>query len=92
MKQLILSALILSLAGCANIGLNPKTSMPWPAAPENLKTACPDLVLVDPDTEKISDVLIVVTSNYSEYYLCKDKVNNWIEWYNSQQKIYNSVR
>jgi len=91
MKQLLIATLVLLLAGCSSIS-GPKMTMTWPDTPPDLKVACPDLAQVDPNTTKLSDALDVVTSNYSQYYLCKDKVDNWLDWYNNQQKIYNSVK
>jgi hypothetical protein len=64
----------------------------WPDVPEEIKVACPDLKTVDEGTTKLSDVITVVADNYSEYKECKLKVDNWIEWYNTQKKIYESVK
>ena len=59
----------------------------WPDVPKELLDACPDLKLVKPDTDKLSDVISVVSENYSTYYECKAKVDDWIVWYNGQKKI-----
>lgn len=92
MKRLMLAFTILALTGCASSGLGPRATMTWPDTPPDLKTACPDLAQVDTNTTKLSDALNVITANYSQYYLCKDKVDNWLDWYQTQQKIYNSVK
>ena len=60
----------------------------WPDVPKELLDACPDLKLVDPKTDKLSDIIGVVSDNYSTYYECKAKVDDWIVWYNGQKKIY----
>lgn len=60
----------------------------WPDVPKDLIEACPDLKLVDPKTDKLSDIIGVVSENYSTYYECKSKVDDWIVWYNGQKKIY----
>jgi hypothetical protein len=65
---------------------------PWPDVPAELKVACPDLQLVQEDTTKLSDVITVVSSNYGQYKECKTKVDQWVEWYNTQQKIYETVK
>jgi hypothetical protein len=91
MKKVLCIFAIAILSGCAS-GIKTNVSMNWPDVPADLKNECPDLSSVDPKTTKLSEVLTVVSSNYSEYYSCKDRVNNWIEWYNTQQKIYNSVK
>ena len=64
----------------------------WPDVPDELKEACPDLKKVDESTTKLSDALVIVTDNYSQYKECKLKVDNWVEWYNTQKKIYESVK
>ena len=86
MKKLLLLIPALLLTGClASAPVKPK----WPDVPEELLKACPDLSKVDPNTSKLSDVLQVVTDNYSQYYDCKTKVDDWIIWYNGQKNIYN---
>jgi len=91
MKKLLTLSLILFLSACANT-MSAKITMNWPDTTPDLKTACPDLGQVDTSTTKLSDALNTITSNYSQYYLCKDKVDNWLDWYNTQQKIFNSVK
>jgi len=90
MKKIIPLLILISLVGCAT---GPKTNvvMTFPTAPQDLTTTCPDLATVDPNTEKLSDVLNVVTANYSQYYECKVKVDAWIEWYNTQKSINDTV-
>ena len=53
--------------------------------------ACPDLKQTD-DTTKLSEVIKVVTENYSEYHECKTKVDTWIKWYTTQKTIFESVK
>jgi hypothetical protein len=57
----------------------------FPPATQSLMIACPDLTEVK-ETEKLSDVLSVVTKNYSDYHQCRFKVDSWIEWYKTQQQ------
>jgi len=87
MKKILLISL-LALAGCTSIPIVEK----FPSVPKELLVTCPDLTKVDPNTNKLSDVLEDVVGNYNEYYECKIKVSAWIEWYNSQQKIFNSIK
>ena len=88
MKRLVLVCAFLALTGCA-------TSVPvtikFPSAPVDMLTACPDLKET-PETTKLSEVLSVVVENYGQYYTCKDNVDSWIEWYNTQKKIFESVK
>jgi hypothetical protein len=55
-------------------------------------SACPDLALVDPTTDKLSVVVDVVTDNYAQYQYCQVKVGGWIKWYNTQKDIFDSVK
>ena len=63
----------------------------FPDAPGALSTtACPDLKKLD-DAAKLSDVGRTVTMNYTMYYECAVKTDAWIEWYQKQKKIFESV-
>ena len=90
MKKLIV-ILALLLTACASTK-SVSVKQPWPNVPDDLMMACPDLHKVPEDTTKLSDVLTVVTDNYPEYKECKIIVDNWIEWYNTQKRIYESVK
>jgi hypothetical protein len=86
-------AALLPLLLCGCFATTPvSVHQPWPEAPEELKSVCADLQKVPDDTEKLSDVLNTVTDNYALYKECKIKNDNWIEWYNTQKKIYESVK
>ena len=87
MKLLFLVPFLFVLSGC----LTTPVKRTFPEVPQELIQACPDLKLVEP-TEKLSDVLKVVTDNYSQYHECKIKVDTWIEWYKSQKQIFESVK
>jgi len=89
MKKLISLILITALTGCAS---SVAVKMSFPDVPVDLKTSCPDLTQVDANTTKLSEIIDTVASNYSQYYLCKDRVDNWIDWYNTQKKISDSVK
>jgi hypothetical protein len=78
----------LLLSGCLTTPVVEK----FPEVPTELLVACPDLKQVDPATTKLSEVIGVVASNYGQYQECKIKVDSWIEWYNHQQKIFNSLK
>jgi hypothetical protein len=87
MRYLIIS-LALVLAGCQSVPVVPK----WPDVPKELLTACPDLKTIDPTNDKLSTVVDVVADNYKEYYDCKAQVDNWIQWYDGQQKIWKTLK
>jgi hypothetical protein len=88
-----LAALLpLLLCGCLATTQPVSVKQTWPTVPDELKETCPDLKQVPDDTEKLSVLITVVADNYGEYKECKLKVDNWIEWYNTQKKIYESVK
>lgn len=85
MKRILFLVPVLLLTGCL-------TSVPvkqkFPEVPQELVEACPDLQTVN-DTNKLSEVLKVVTDNYAQYQECRIKVDTWVEWYKTQKEIYN---
>jgi len=85
----IIASLILCLAGCT---ATVPVKMNFPQVPEDLTQSCPDLQQVDPATKKLSDVVTVVSKNYEQYQECQVKVDTWVQWYNSQKKIFEEVK
>ena len=91
MKKLLAFLPVLLLSGClATTQTN--VMPPWPELPDDLKTACPDLATIDKQVVQFSDVLDVVTANYSTYKECQIKVDSWLQWYATQKKIYETVK
>jgi hypothetical protein len=86
MKHLILITAIF-ITGCTSVPV----VMKFPEVPKDMLIACPDLKLVS-ETNKLSEVLPVIVDNYGQYYTCKDNVDSWIEWYENQKKIFNSIK
>jgi hypothetical protein len=85
--KLLLIVPVLLLTGC----LATPVQRSFPDVPEELKVACPDLMLLEPTT-KLSDVVSVVSKNYGQYQECQIKVDTWIEWYKTQKQIFESVK
>jgi hypothetical protein len=85
MKRLIFILPALLLTGCL---VTAPVKQKFPEVPAELLKACPDLKQVE-QTEKLSEVLKVVSKNYSQYHECQITVDTWIEWYNLQKQIYN---
>jgi len=85
--KLLLIVPVLLLAGC----LSTPVQRSFPEVPEELKVACPDLMLLEPTT-KLSEVVSVVSKNYGQYQECQIKVDIWIEWYKTQKQIFESVK
>ena len=82
-------ALVSCLAGCS-------TPVPviakFPNVPADLLEKCPQLKTIDGETTTFSKLTETVNANYSQYYICANKSDSWIEWYNTQKKIYESVK
>ncbi len=87
MKSLLILFTAL-LVGCTVVPVQRE----FPKVPDEIKAACPDLKLVDEKETKLSAVISVVADNYARYHECKIKIDLWIEWYNNQKKIYESVK
>lgn len=85
MKYFLLSSLIF-LAGCQTT-----VEREFPPAPPSLMISCENLELVPENTDKLSEILVVVTENYSRYHECQSKVDAWISWYNNQKEIFESA-
>jgi hypothetical protein len=86
MKIFILISLLF-LAGCVT-----PIKRNFPDIPPSLRTGCEELALVPQGTEKLSEVLIVVTDNYAKYHECQIKVETWQQWYKTQKDIFDSVK
>lgn len=88
MKKLLLVLPAILLTGCLTTA---PVKRNFPEVPQELVEACPDLKQTD-GTTKLSEVLKVVTENYSQYHECQVKVDTWIEWYKTQKQIFESVQ
>jgi hypothetical protein len=77
------------LVGCSTpVPIKPS----FPEAPQVLKEKCENLKKIEGDKVAITEMLKVVIHNYTLYYECSTKVEGWQEWYDSQKKIYESVK
>lgn len=85
--RIAIIALALLLSACTAVPVDRK----FPSIPTELQQACPDLKLVEPTT-KLSEVVDIVVTNYGQYRECQVKVDSWIEWYNKQKEIFESVK
>lgn len=80
---MILCSLLLS--GCVTFSAKPK----WPDQPN--VGSCPELA-ESSQTEKLSELLKVVTINYGKYHECTARVEAWQQWYEKQKKIYEEAK
>jgi hypothetical protein len=81
--------LLLLMVGCST---TVPVTMKFPEAPGNIAmTPCPQLQKVE-DEAKLSDITKTITNNYGTYYECAIKNDAWIEWYQKQKIIFESVK
>ena len=86
--KLIFIALLLVISGCTTVvPVTPK----FPEIPETLMKECPALEKLE-NGSKLSDIAIIIAKNYSKYNECAIKHSGFIEWYNTQQKIYEELK
>jgi hypothetical protein len=85
MKYLLL---VLILTGCSTTV--PVTAK-FPNVPERLLVKCPQLEKLENEA-KLSDIGKTVTNNYTTYYECAVKNDAFIEWYQTQKRIFESVK
>lgn len=84
MRYLLLTLL---LVGCTSIPVKQK----FPEVPNVMREKCPQLKSID-DSAKLSDIAKTITENYTTYHECSIKNDAWLEWYDTQKKIYESVK
>jgi hypothetical protein len=89
MKRLLILGLLLSLTACSTTVPVKRT---FPGVPEELLAECPDLKEVPEGTTELSKTLDVVVQNYGQYKECQIKVDLWINWYEKQKQIFDSVK
>jgi len=81
--------LLLLMVGCST---TVPVTMKFPEAPGTVAmTPCPQLQKVEDDA-KLSDITKTITNNYGTYYECAVKNDAWIEWYQKQKQIFESVK
>ena len=80
---------LLLMVGCST---TVPVTMKFPEAPGNVvMMPCPQLQKVQ-DEAKLSDITKTITNNYGTYYECAVKNDAWIEWYQKQKQIFESVK
>jgi hypothetical protein len=66
--------------------------MPWPEVPADLLQPASNLKPLPEDKKTLTDLIENANENFGTYYQIKSKYEAWQEWYNSQKKIYESVK
>lgn len=80
--------LALTLTGCSLFQKPVPVAPKWPDAVAELREKCPDLQTIEGDQVAITELLKTVVKNYTLYYECSLKNDNWNRWYNEQKKLY----
>ena len=88
MRNLLLAGLLF-LTGCAT---SVPVTMSFPQAPEALAKPCDLLLPLDPSKKDLSDLLENTTDNYAKAKECHAKSKAWLEWYETQRKIFEEVK
>jgi hypothetical protein len=77
------------ITGCSTtVPVVPK----FPDVPAELMVKCPQLKTIETEDVSIIDFTKVTTINYTSYYECSTKVENWMEWYNEQKKVFKEIK
>ena len=91
-KLFVLSIFIILAFLATGCSTTVPVTMKFPEAPGVVAmTACPQLQKLTEDA-KLSDISKTVTINYGTYYECAVKNDAWIEWYQKQKIIFESVK
>lgn len=90
--KLLLIVPIITLSGCAFFKQPVPIVPKFPDATPELLKKCEDLKTVEGDKVAITELLKTIVHNYTLYYECSNKVDGWKEWYDSQKKIYDTVK
>jgi len=90
MKYLI--AIIFLLSGCASLETPVPVAPKFPDVPKELLEKCPKLILIQGEAVTLSSVIKTTVENYTLYHECSVKQEHWIEWYNSQKRIYEDLK
>lgn len=83
--------LVIILACCSGCTTVVPVTAKFPNAPsKSALQACPDLKKLNESTV-LSNIAETVADNYGTYYECSVKNDTWIEWYNTQKRIFENA-
>jgi hypothetical protein len=88
MKYLLVLILAVLLTACQSVPV----ARSFPQQPETTVERCKALELVPEGTTQLSVVTSVVAKNYGSANECIVKDQTWQEWYDTQKKIFESVK
>jgi hypothetical protein len=88
MKSILAVLSLVALSACTTT--TPVTRH-FPGVPDSLVKQCAPLKEIN-STDKLSEVLLVVTDNYALYHECEIKNELWNKWYREQKEIFDGVK
>lgn len=86
------SLVLFVVATCSGCSTAVPIKAKFPDVPEELKEKCPQLKTIPGETTVFSELTKTVVGNYTLYHECAAKQEAWLEWYNSQKQIFESVK
>lgn len=87
MKKILAIFLIMLVTGCAT-GV-----AKFPDVPDTLTKPADALTPLDTSKKvELSDIVENANVNAGKYYELRVKYNAWIDWYNNQKKIFDSIK
>lgn len=78
------------LAMCSGCSTTVPVTAKFPEPPKVGLSTCPQLQTVA-EGVKLSELTATVAQNYSTYYECAVRVDQWSEWYQIQKNIFERV-
>jgi hypothetical protein len=84
----IFISIVVLMTGCST---TVPVTVKFPSVPDILLEKCPQLKTIDDEKVSIIDYAKTVTINYTIYYDCAVRNENWIEWYQTQKIIFEKV-
>jgi len=80
--------LLILVTGCSTVV---PVTVKFPDAPDRIKVRCPQLKTLNEEA-KLSDMAKIITENYTTYYECAVRNDAWIEWYETQKIIFETLK
>ena len=90
-KLLLLVAFIILAFLATGCSTTVPVTAKFPDVPERLLVKCPQLEKLENEA-KLSDISKTITNNYTTYYECAVKDDAWIEWYQTQKRIFEGIK
>jgi len=88
MNKYLAPLLLVLVAGCSTVV---PVTVKFPDAPDRIKVKCSQLKTLNEEA-KLSDIAKTITENYTTYYECAVRNDAWIEWYETQKTIFETLK